>query len=145
MISLLATPIISLLLFLPTYLTPNQQPTATTTPPAVEVPVTFDTEMTRLSSKYGVNEKLAREIIKCESLIYGQDAENKNYDKYGNHWSTDWGYFQINDYWHEKPAKKLGYDIYDWKGNLEYGFLLISRDGLRHWSASKWCWEDWKN
>lgn len=116
----------------------------------VEV-TSFDTEISRLSTKYKLDETLARKIIECESKIYG-NAENKNYRPEWNedlgtttmtHWSSDWGFWQINDYWHEKSAEKIGLDIYDWKDNLKYGAILLSRDGTRHWNASKWCWKDY--
>jgi hypothetical protein len=99
--------------------------------------ITFDSEIARLSNKYNFSEAKARKIIKCESLIYGQAAENKNYDENGIFWSTDIGY------WHEATAKKMGYDIRNWKDNLEYGAILLSRDGDRHWSASQYCWKNW--
>lgn len=112
-------------------------------------PITYDTEILRLSEKYNFNVELARKIIECESLVYGQNAENKNYrDEWDGslmatssvHWSSDIGYWQINDYWHKEDALKIGYDIYNWKDNLEYGAILLSRDGTRHWNASKYCW-----
>lgn len=131
-------------------------PTATDAEPPIptiqqeEIIINYDTEIVRLSEKYGFDLELAKKIIKCESLIYGQDAENKNYRMEWNaelgtttrtHWSTDIGFWQINDYWHKETAKKMGYNIYDWKDNLEYGAILLSRDGERHWSASKYCWD----
>lgn len=121
-------------------------PVATTTIPIVEK--TYDSEVTRLAIKYGQNESLARKIISCESSLYGS-AENKNYRPEFDpktdittmvHWSSDWGYFQVNDYWHEQTAKKMGLDIFNWEDNLEYGFYLLSTDGTRHWAASRHCW-----
>ena len=164
MISLLAIPIATLLFVVPTMagstvaVTPEILATstqleiiATTTPEVVKFnePATYDSEIRRLAVKYGFDETLARKIIKCESLAYGGSAENKNYrmewdENLGTstmtHWSTDYSYWQVNDYWHAETARKMGYDIRDWKDNLEYGAILLSRDGVRHWSASKYCW-----
>jgi len=89
--------------------------------------------------KWGVDAELPKRIIYCESKSRA-DAVGKNY-KNGKHWSSDHGPWQVNDYYHAKEAAKLGYDIYDWKGNLDYGFLLYTRDGTRHWLASRPCWQ----
>lgn len=96
---------------------------------------TFDSEVSRLALKYNQDETLARRIIKCESsnnahatgtrAVVGQDI----------------GYWQINSYFHEKPALKMGYDIYNWEDNLEYGFILLSNEGTRPWNASRYCWQ----
>lgn len=99
---------------------------------------TFDTEIARLAEKYGQDESLARGIIKCESQQYN-DMNNKNYLK-GVLWSTDWGYWQINDYYHEETAMKLGFDIQNEWDNLEFGFILLSEQGTRPWKASQACW-----
>lgn len=110
---------------------------ATTSPLIIK---NLDSEISRLASLYKVDESLAREIIRCESRIY-KKATNENLDKNGNIWSKDHGYWQINDYWHEETAKKLGFNIYDEWDNLEYGFILISQQGTSPWSASKGCWD----
>jgi hypothetical protein len=133
----------------------GEQGVAGTTPQtSVELTViekTFDSEVGRLAIKYNVDETLARKIMQCESFIYGQEAENKNYRLEYNpqlgtttmvHWSTDVGYWQVNDFWHKESALSMGYDIYKWEDNLEYGFILASRDGLRHWKASRHCWSN---
>ena len=101
----------------------------------------FDTYLPFLAEKYGQDIKLARSIINCESQST-PTALHKNL-KDGIHWSSDWGYWQINDYWHHDGAKRLGFDIKsNWKDNLEYGFILLSQDGAAaHWSASSHCWD----
>ena len=101
--------------------------------------LTLDSEITRLAKQYTVDEKLVREIIKCESQLYG-GAINHNKDKGGKIWSSDWGYLQINDYFHEKTMNKMGFDIHNQWDSLEYGFILISKEGYTPWKASKTCW-----
>lgn len=118
--------------------------TASVSPQEIEAtkPVwTFDTLVSHLSKKYGQNESLVRKIIDCES-DYRQGDTHKNYNKKGEVWSIDWGLWQINDYWHLKDATRMGYDVrYNWKDNLEYGFIILKRDGaMAHWSASAYCW-----
>lgn len=113
---------------------------------------TFSTEVHRLAQKYNQNENLALEIMRCEGQHY-KDAVNKNYhwETVGQnddgtpivawvHWSSDWGHWQINDYYHLKTAQSMGLDIKDEWGNLEYGFWLLSQQGTAPWNASKYCW-----
>lgn len=77
----------------------------------------------------------------CESRD-DQSKKGKNYDKKGVLWSEDIGVFQINDYWHEASAKKLGYDIYTQEGNTAYALVLYNANGTKDWDASKPCWSD---
>lgn len=91
-----------------------------------------------LATKYGVDVSVVNRIIKCESS-FKENAVNKNI-KDGVHWSTDFGYFQVNDFFHEKEMIKMGLDIHTPNDNLEYGFYLLQRDGTRHWKASSKCW-----
>lgn len=92
-----------------------------------------------LAEKYNQDKDLALAIIKCEGQAYKSIGNNKNY-KNGQVWSTDIGWWQINDYYHEKSAQKLGLDIYNEIDNLEYGFVLLKEQGTQPWSASKDCW-----
>lgn len=100
---------------------------------------TLESEVSRLSVKYGVSETLVNKIIKCESSMYG-NAVNHNKLKDGTIWSTDWGYLQINDYYHQKTMEKLGLNIKDEFDSLEYGFMLLKSQGTQPWKASKLCW-----
>lgn len=102
-------------------------------------PRTIDGEITRLAAVYGVDERLAREIIRCESEMY-PGAVNENKRKDGTVWSRDWYDWQINDHFHMKDMTKMGFDFHDRFDSLEYGFILLSRDGTRHWNASRHCW-----
>lgn len=104
------------------------------------VPKTFNAEIARLAKKYGQSETLARAIISCESKQYGSEGAHKNYTKAGEWWSTDWGWWQINDYYNEAPALRRGYDIFDKWQNLEFGFIMLKEQGTGPWSASKACW-----
>jgi len=108
-------------------------------PIEISTPKTFDSEVSRLAKKYKQNEQLARNIITCEGIAYKNLGNNKNYLN-GVLWSTDIGWWQINNYYHEKSANKLGLDIYNDWDNLEYGFILLSEQGVAPWSASKHCW-----
>jgi len=112
----------------------------------------LEEKINELSEKYEVDAQKARAIIFCESNFVATST-NKNFRlkeylttngdsiwiKYL--WSTDLGYWQINDYYHEKTANSLGFNIYDeWEG-LEYGFYLFKKEGIKPWRASKECIE----
>lgn len=106
-----------------------------------EIEKTLESEVERLSIKYGFSTSTVMEVIECESQMYG-GAENKNIDKDGKVWSVDKGFLQINTYYHTEPMKKLGLDIDNKWDSLEYGFMLMKENGLRDWSASRFCWKD---
>ncbi len=54
--------------------------------------------------------------------------------------SKDIGLFQINEKYHLKKSKELGYDIYSLSGNIRYAIHLLKTEGTKPWSASKKCW-----
>lgn len=109
-------------------------------PPVVPITVGFDvnTEITRLSKQYLIDEDLVKRIIKCESGFV-KDALNIN-KRDGVAWSKDIGLGQINDYYHKETMIKLGLDIYTPKDNLAYMFILLKEDPLVHYKASSGCW-----
>lgn len=104
----------------------------------IEPVKTLDSEITRLSVEYKVDEKLVRAIIKCESSMYGSAINHNKID--GIIWSSDWGLMQINDYYHKDTMIKLGLNIENEFDSLEYGIRLLSLQGTSPWSASKACW-----
>lgn len=102
-------------------------------------PETLSQTVHRLAPLYRQDPKLALKIIGCEGLVYRTLGNNKNY-RNGEVWSSDVGFFQINDYYHLATAKKMGLDIYTDKGNIEYGLYLMKKEGTTPWNASKHCW-----
>lgn len=97
--------------------------------------------------------KILLDVAWCESN-QDQNKRGFNYrykivdgEKIKYLWSTDIGYFQINNYYHEERAKSLGMDIYTYEGNRDYALLLYNKNGLKDWGASSACWSDivaWK-
>lgn len=76
---------------------------------------------------------LAVKIIFCESEIdNSQIHKNKN--------STDYGYWQINDYYWEDYFRKKGLNIKNKDDNLKAGFEILNKYGIEMWKASKECW-----
>ena len=96
---------------------------------------TLESEINRLSIKYNVSSSTVNEIIKCESSMYGS-ATHINKDG-----STDFGFLQVNDYWHKKTMEKMGLEITNQWDSLEFGFILMKSQGLKPWSASRKCWQ----
>lgn len=95
----------------------------------------------QLSDHYKVDPTLVERIISCESTASSTRVGVNIDKKTGKAWSYDIGFWQINNYFHEKEAKDAGFDIYDPQQNLEYGFIMLKKDGAkRHWSASSSCW-----
>ena len=101
-------------------------------------PKTLDSEIDRLSLKYNVSSSTASVIMKCESQMYGS-AINYNRRPDGTIWSEDRFHWQINDYYHKDSMSKLGLDYYNEWDSLEYGFILLSEQGLKPWKASAGC------
>ena len=135
------------------YIAEPQVVAATTTVVKIEEPIepikyTPEAHITAMATKYGQNEFLAKEIMRCEGLAYAisrgippSEARHYNYTASGTLWSIDVGRWQINDYYHAAAAKKLGLDIYDDYDNIEYGFYLLKTQGTAPWSASRYCWD----
>ena len=93
----------------------------------------------KIAPAYGVDPELAIAITYCEGSSYKRVGNNKNI-KDGQHWSTDVGWWQINDYYHEARAMGMGLDIRNDKDNIIYGLFLLGTEGVNHWKASKNCW-----
>lgn len=78
------------------------------------------------------------EIARCESNF-------KQFDKNGDVVrgivnSADIGVMQINEMYHDKTAKILGYDLHTIAGNIAYAKHLYEEQGSKPWSASRKCW-----
>ena len=80
---------------------------------------------------YRTYKKMVR-IAECESG-FNQSAINKK--------TMDIGLFQINLKYHLENSKKLGMDIYDWKGNINYALYLYKNYETKPWNWSKHCWD----
>lgn len=104
---------------------------ATTTPPVEQ---TLQQQIQTLAKEYKVSAALASRIVSCESHNL-QSARRVNAN------SVDIGLFQINTRWQGADSLKRGDDIYTEKGNLDYGFWLLSTQGTDPWNWSKPCWD----
>ncbi len=78
------------------------------------------------------------QIAKCESSLrhIGKDGKVVK----GEVDDRDTGLMQINLFYHEKSAEKLGFDLHTLKGNMAYAKWLYKREGLKPWASSSKCW-----
>lgn len=82
---------------------------------------------------------LLADIAWCESKQHQFDPDTGRVLRgTANH--KDVGYFQINEYWNGKDAKRLGYNIYTEEGNIGYALYLYKTQGTKPWNSSKSCW-----
>lgn len=81
---------------------------------------------------------LAR-IAFCESSFKHNDTNGSVLR--GKVDSRDVGIMQINERYHGKQAKELGYDIYTLRGNMAYARYLFEKQGVKPWNASSACWD----
>lgn len=109
----------------------------------------------RLALKYNQDETQVKEILTCEAEKYPQPKEGEtqslsvngrlynlvldslNYNRNG---SVDMTVAQINSI-HFPEMHKLGLSEYNWEDGLTYMFVLLKRNGLTDYSASKTCWD----
>jgi hypothetical protein len=78
------------------------------------------------------------EVAKCESTLRQQTFTGKVVRGESN--PSDVGLMQINEAYHEKAAKELGYDIHTLDGNMAYAKYLYNKEGLKPWASSEKCW-----
>lgn len=82
------------------------------------------------------------DIARCESRFR---QHNKNGDVLrGELTPADVGVMQVNEKFHLKESKKLGYDIHTLEGNMAYARYLYQKQGARPWLASSSCWAKYR-
>lgn len=81
------------------------------------------------------------EIARCESQ-FTQINPNTGLVNRGRVNPSDLGVMQINEYYHNTEAKKMGLDLSTLEDNLAYARHLYEAEGTRPWNASKACWQN---
>jgi hypothetical protein len=81
------------------------------------------------------------EVARCESHFTHLNPKTKKVIR-GKINNRDVGVMQINEYYHNITAKKMGLDLSNFKDNMTYARYLYKREGTRPWSASKACWQN---
>jgi hypothetical protein len=89
-------------------------------------------------SEYFKDSPIMTKVAWCES-------RNRQFDKDGSVFrgkvnNDDVGVMQVNTYYHESTAKKMGLDLMTLEGNLAYAKYLYEREGTTPWNSSKPCW-----
>lgn len=79
------------------------------------------------------------EIAQCESR-FRHYTDKGNILRGEKNWQ-DIGVMQINERFHLKDSKELGFDIYSLGGNLAYARYLYEEEGTKPWKHSKRCWK----
>lgn len=79
------------------------------------------------------------EIAKCESE-FKHTGENGEIIK-GRVNRGDLGVMQINKYYHEEDASKLGLDLKTLRGNMAFARNLYDKYGTSPWQSSSGCWK----
>ena len=88
---------------------------------------------------YFADTPIMAEVIKCESRFRQFNSDGSAFRGIVN--NQDVGIAQVNEYYHLKRAKKLGYDIYTVEGNMAYAKLLYEEEGTDPWISSAPCWK----
>lgn len=79
------------------------------------------------------------EIAKCESRFRHVGKNGKVIR--GELSAEDIGVMQINEFYHEERAARLGLDLHTLDGNLAYAKWLYRKEGTFPWSSSNRCWQ----
>lgn len=81
---------------------------------------------------------IMQKIAKCESggKQFNEDGSLVRGHKVFN----DVGKFQINEFYHEKEARKMGLDLRTEEGNTAYAMYLYETRGTGDWESSRACW-----
>jgi hypothetical protein len=77
-------------------------------------------------------------IARCESMYRQYDETGAVLQ--GMVTPADTGAMQVNKYYHEKTAKRLGHNLDTIDGNLAYAKWLHAREGTAPWRSSYACW-----
>lgn len=118
----------------PTYVN-DEQPTAATSTPPLEIVETLDTSSTEYIVKRILETfpeaPIMVNVARCESGL-NPSADRANL-------GVDVGLFQINQI-HLANLNRLGLDRWDLEDNLTYARMLYDESGLGPWYMSKHCW-----
>lgn len=89
--------------------------------------------------EYFKDTPILAEIAKCESE-FKHIGKNGEIIK-GKVNKGDLGVMQINKYYHEEEAVKLGLDLRTLSGNMAYAKVLYDKYGTSPWQSSSGCWK----
>ena len=107
------------------------------------MPLSDSKNVERFVKDYFADIPLMAKIAYCES-------RNRHYDSRGQVLKgevtpLDRGVMQINLYYHEETAQKLGLDLHDIEDNVAYARYLYEKEGAKPWMSSSKCWTKFKD
>ncbi len=89
-------------------------------------------------TEYFKDEPIMARIAWCESRFRHLDKDGNIFR--GKVVPEDIGVMQVNTYYHEAAAEKMGLNLYSLTGNLAYAKRLYEKEGTVPWNSSKPCW-----
>lgn len=101
-------------------------------------PLTDPANVKKFVEDYFSDIPIMTKIAYCES-------RNRQYDSTGavlkgEKTPLDRGVMQINLYYHEETAKKMGLDLHNIDDNVAYARYLYEKQGVKPWMSSSKCW-----
>lgn len=101
-------------------------------------PISNSKNVEQFVEDYFADIPIMTKIARCES-------RNRHLDRSGNvlkgeKTPLDRGVMQINLYYHEETARKLGLDLHDIDDNVAYARYLYEKYGAKPWMSSSSCW-----
>lgn len=103
--------------------------------PVADQPITLETYV---RESFADTPVLA-EIAKCESRFTHLGKNGKVIR--GELTTEDVGVMQINEFYHDDRAEKLGFNLHTLDGNLAYAKWLYAKEGTAPWASSAKCWK----
>lgn len=113
---------------------------ATSTPVEAPKPPLDSTEAIRqeIVTVFGKDAEIMLKVAECESS--GRQFNKDGTVITGVENNLDKGLFQINLFYHEETATKMGLDVHKPHDNILFAKYLFNKNGLSDWKASKPCW-----
>lgn len=102
------------------------------------MPISDSKNVEKFLNDYFADIPIMTKIAKCESRYRHLD-KNGNILK-GEVTPLDRGVMQVNLYYHEDTATKLGLDLHDLDDNVAYARYLYEKQGAKPWMSSSHCW-----
>jgi hypothetical protein len=101
-------------------------------------PLTDPKNVERFLKDYFADMPIMARIAKCES-------RNRHFDSNGQvlkgeKTPLDRGVMQINLYYHEATAEKMGLDVHNIDDNVAFARYLYEKYGAKPWMSSSACW-----
>lgn len=96
----------------------------------------YDLIVKEINDVFGDHSYKAFALLKCENGNLDPRITSNNYDKFGNLLSTDYGIFQINNYWQKIWNEEF---LFDYKINIRVAWNIYSRDGhtFKLWTCGR--------